>query len=214
MGRKLLRFCPVDWLDVSHGAYITARPAGWEHCLCLSVGLTRTHTFLLAADKVPECLPACVPHPGAVSLSDSSTLCFFPPSLSQSSISSLHTSVVCSDSSVTTPANFSLQLVRDWAHLFTWFAELRVACTYYVSLHVLLLRTRPLIPSNTITTQKTHFCDIFFLWLTGQINFLVKQDCMLQIFRNMNWTNKQGLTLFSFHANHKEILLISGILIP
>lgn len=76
MGRKLLCFCPMDWLDVSHGAYITARPAGREHCLCLSVCLTRTHAFLLAADKVPECLPACVPHPGAVSLSDSSLSAF------------------------------------------------------------------------------------------------------------------------------------------
>ena len=109
-------FVPADWLVGSHGPYITRRPAGWQHCLCLSLNL-----FCYSWQS------------SWVSRSVSPTLVSFLPLLSLSdSPSSLFLSVshffVSSNSGVLTLAKISLQLVWDWAHLFLWFTEFCVLC--------------------------------------------------------------------------------------
>lgn len=194
MGRKLLCFLPrglagcVTWR-------LRNSEAGRMRTLPLSVRLPHTHThFPPCSWQSSRVSPSMCPSLWWRFTLWSIPLCFFPPSVSLPSISSLCISLVRLDSSVAAPANFSLQLVRDWAHLFSWFAELSVACTYAVSLHVRLATTRPLIQNNTITIPKTHFCETihFFLCLTAEI--ILRQNKTVRcIFSEIRTSNRASL---------------------
>lgn len=158
-------FAPVDWLDVSHGAYITARPAGWEHCLCLSVTyslffspFSQLTTFLSVSLRV------CPLHPAARFALRLVPPHFFSPPSAFLTLSPPRTFFVffLFSSSVMTLANISLQLVGDWAHLYLLYrAECVCVCTYHVRLHVLMTTS---LFKNIITDGRNIKAVLYFGW--------------------------------------------------
>ena len=96
---------------------------GWEHCLSVTLSLA-------AADKLAERLSPCPPPwchfscSPALRLSRLTFLLSLAVMLSLFVLHPVHF-FVSSNCSVMTRANISLQLVRDWVHLFLWFKKLR-----------------------------------------------------------------------------------------
>lgn len=141
--KALCRGFMAEWVEEDGGGPLCVCPSGLtrvtrtlhnhEARRMTTLSLSVSDSLLLQLTKFPS-VSLRVLHPGVISPAPLSLI--IPPpfffSLSLSVTASLFLLpahfFVSSNSSVTTLANISLQLVWDWARLFLWFTELCALC--------------------------------------------------------------------------------------